>query len=110
MSLFPEAKRQNTESLGDCPRCKSPVREGAKGFFCDGGTCGFMMWKDNKFFSSKKKTLDRKTAAALLTEGRVFISGLFSEKTGRTYDATVVLEDTGGKFVNFKLEFAKGGK
>ena len=38
-----------------------------------------------------------------------------SEKTGKTYDAIVILDDTGGKFVNFKLDFpadkvTKGGK
>ena len=51
-------------------------------------------------------------AAALLKEGRVSISGLYSEKTGKTYDAVVILDDTGGKYVNFKLEFParKGGK
>ncbi|PLT63137.1 DNA topoisomerase III [Mediterraneibacter gnavus] len=38
------------------------------------------------------------------------MSGLYSEKTGKTYDAVVVLDDTGDKYVNFKLEFpaAKG--
>ena len=38
------------------------------------------------------------------------ISGLYSEKTGKTYDAVVVLDDTGDKYVKFKLEFpaAKG--
>lgn len=51
-------------------------------------------------------------AAALLKEGRVSMSGLYSEKTGKTYDAVVLLDDTGGKYVNFKLEFPakKGGK
>ncbi len=36
--------------------------------------------------------------------------GLYSEKTGKTYDATVVLEDD-GRYVGFKLEFdrQKGG-
>ena len=33
------------------------------------------------------------------------MSGLYSEKTGRTYDAEVILDDTGGKYVNFKLKF-----
>ncbi|QIB55499.1 hypothetical protein [Blautia producta] len=38
------------------------------------------------------------------------MSGLYREKTGKTYDAVVVLDDTGDKYVNFKLEFpaAKG--
>ena len=65
-----------------------------------------------KFFTGKKKTLTKPVAAALLKEGRVSMSGLYSEKTGRTYDAVVVLDDTGGKYVNFKLEFParKGGR
>jgi DNA topoisomerase-3 len=44
---------------------------------------------DNKFFAAKKKEITKSIAAALLTEGRVFIKGLYSEKTGKTYDATV---------------------
>ena len=48
---------------------------------------------------------------ALLKNGRAHVSGLYSEKTGKTYDATVVLEDD-GQYANFKLEFdqQKGGK
>ena len=39
------------------------------------------------------------------------MSGLYSEKTGKTYDAVVLLDDTGGKYVNFRLEFpAKKGR
>ena len=47
---------------------------------------------------------------ALLKNGRAHASGLYSEKTGKTYDATVVLEDD-GQYANFKLEFdrQKGG-
>ena len=29
---------------------------------------------------------------------------LNSEKTGETYDATVLLADTGGKYVNYRVE------
>ena len=48
--------------------------------------------------------------AALLKDGRTRVTGLYSEKSGKTYDATVVLEDT-GQYVNFKLDFdrQKGG-
>ena len=48
---------------------------------------------------------------ALLKDGRAHVAGLYSEKSGKTYDATVVMEDT-GQYVNFKLEFdqQKGGK
>ena len=110
--LFPDAKGNGCEAVGTCPRCGGTVYEGKKGFFCDNRDCSFVLWKDNKFFSSKKKTITKSVSAALLKEGRISISGLYSEKTGRNYDAVVILDDTGGKYVNFKLEFParKGGK
>lgn len=103
--LFPDTKRNRREAVGTCPRCGAPVYENKKGFSCDNRECTFMLWKENRFFSSKKKSITKAVAAALLKEGRVFISGLYSEKTGRTYNADVVMEDTGDKYVNFRLEF-----
>ena len=109
--LFPDAKRSGREAVGACPRCGGTVYEGKKGFFCDSQDCSFALWKDNKFFSGKKKSITKHVAAALLKEGRVSMSGLYSEKTGKTYDAVVLLDDTGGKYVNFRLEFpAKKGR
>lgn len=109
--LFPDAKKNKREAVGTCPRCGASVYEGKKGFFCDNQDCAFVLWKDNKFFSGKKKSITKSVAAALLKEGRVSMSGLYSEKTGKTYDAMVLLDDTGGKYVNFKLEFpAKKGR
>jgi DNA topoisomerase-3 len=93
--------------IGACLRCGSEVSESATGFFCSNRACKFAMWKDNRFFGAKGKKLDKKTAAALLTEGRVFFSDLRREKTGKTYAATILLEDTGDR-VNFKLDFTKG--
>ena len=103
--LFPSSKGTVHEAVGVCPRCGAPVYEGKKGFFCDNRECSFALWKDNRFFSSKKKSITKSVAAALLKEGRISMSGLYSEKTGKTYDAEVILDDTGGKYVNFKLEF-----
>lgn len=107
--------RSGREPVGVCPRCGKPVYEGKKGFYCSGykdtPPCGFALWKDDRFFTSKKKELTKKTAAALLKDGRVSMTGLYSRKTGKSYDAVVVLDDTGGKYVNFKLNFpGKGGK
>lgn len=103
--LFPSSGGTAHEAVGVCPRCGAPVYEGKKGFFCDNRECSFALWKDNRFFSSKKKSITKSVAAALLKEGRISMSGLYSEKTGKTYDAEVILDDTGGKYVNFKLEF-----
>ena len=103
--LFPSSRGTAHEAVGVCPRCGAPVYEGKKGFFCGNRECSFALWKDNRFFSSKKKSITKSVAAALLKEGRISMSGLYSEKTGKTYDAEVILDDTGGKYVNFKLEF-----
>jgi DNA topoisomerase-3 len=103
--LFPSGR----EVIGKCPRCGGDVVESKKGFFCENNNCRFGLWKDNKFFSVKKKTLTKAVAATLLKDGRAKLTGCYSEKTGKTYDATVILEDTGER-VNFKLEFNKEAK
>jgi DNA topoisomerase-3 len=105
-AMFPHKDRG--EVVGPCPRCGGGVFESPKGYFCGNRACKFGMWKDSRFFAAKRKTLDAKTAAALLTEGRVFFSDLYSEKTGKTYAASILLEDAGGK-TGYKLEFEKGG-
>lgn len=101
--LFPSDR----ESVGPCPRCGGAVVENKKGFFCENRECRFVLWKDSKFFTAKKKALTKTIAAALLNKGRVKLTGCFSEKTGKTYDATVVLEDDGAR-VNYKLVFDHG--
>lgn len=63
--------------------------------------------ENSKFFTVKKKNLTKSVAASLLKDGRVKLTGCYSEKTGKTYDATVVMEDTGEK-TNFKLVFGNG--
>jgi DNA topoisomerase-3 len=109
-NLFAGNTKDAGEQIGVCPRCGGAVRERGKGFFCENRSCGFALWKDNKFFSYKKKELTKSVAAALLKDGRVKMTGLYSEKTGKTYDAVVILADDGGKYVNFKLEFEKKDK
>jgi len=101
ISLF----RQEKESVGTCPRCGGSVVEGKKNFYCSNRDCGFVMWKDDKFFTSKKKTLTKSMAADLLQNGKTLVKGLYSGKTGKSYDAVVTLADTGDKYVNYRLEF-----
>jgi DNA topoisomerase-3 len=95
--------------IGKCPRCGADVIESGRGFFCSGRACRFALWKDSRFWQAKGKTLDKKTAAALLGERRVFFSDLTSEKTGKAYAAAILLEDDGEK-TNFRLDFEQGRK
>ena len=94
------------ENIGACPRCGGSVMERKLSFQCTRQGCGFTMWKNDRFFKDKHKELTKSAATALLKKGRVKMSGLFSEKKGTTYDAIVVLADT-GRYVNYTLEFEK---
>lgn len=90
--------------IGKCPRCSENVYEGKKNFYCGNRSCQFVMWKNDHFFEQRKKAFTPKIAAALLKNGKAKVKGLYSEKTGKIYDATVLLADTGGKYVNYRVE------
>ena len=90
--------------IGKCPRCGENVYEGKKNFYCGNRGCQFVMWKNDRFFEQRKKAFTPKIAAALLKNSKAKVKGLYSEKTGKTYDATVLLADTGGKYVNYRVE------
>ena len=108
-ALFP-SNRSSGEVIGKCPRCGGSIAEATKGFFCENKACKFSFFKDSKFFAMKKKTLTKDIAKALLTEGRIFMSGLMSEKTGKPYSATIILEDKGEGYPGFKMEFEQKGE
>ena len=95
------------EVIGTCPRCGQPVYEGKKNFACSDRSCGFVLWKNDRFWTSRKKELTKKMATDLLKKGRTNVKGMWSEKKQAAYDAAVILNDTGGKYINFKLEFPK---
>lgn len=95
------------ETIGKCPRCGSPVYVGKGNYYCSNKECSFCMWEDNKFFSSKKKKLTKKIAAELLDKGWCRVTGLYTPKRSQLYDAVIRLDDTGGKYVSFKMEFDK---
>ena len=102
-----EASRFDTarETVGKCPRCGSPVYVGKGNFYCSNRECSFCLWEDNKFFSSKKKKLTKKIAKELLDKGWCRVTGLYTPKKPQLYDAVIRLDDTGGKYVSFKMEF-----
>jgi len=96
--------------LGKCPRCGSPVYEGKKNYYCSNKECNFTMWKNDRFFEERKVNFSPKIAATLLKDGRAAVKKLYSPKTGKTYEGTVLLADTGGKYVNYRVELPKKRK
>ena len=100
-----DSGRPQREVIGICPRCGSSVFEGTKSFFCSSRACSFCLWKENKWLASMRKKLTKKMAVALLKDGRVHVSGFYSERKGRNFDADLVMEDTGER-VNYSLDFS----
>ncbi|GAB2046107.1 DNA topoisomerase 3 [Agathobaculum sp. TL06] len=98
--LFPSEH----EAVGRCPRCGKAVTERKQGFFCEDRACGFAIWKNNRWWENRRKTPTRAIVAALLKDGRAPVTGLWSEKAGRTYDAVIKMTDR-QKYVTFSLEF-----
>ena len=99
--------REEKPSVGKCPRCGSPVHEGKKNYYCSNKECAFVMWKNDRFFEERKTAFSAKIAAALLKSGKVNVKKMYSPKTGKTYDGIIVLADTGGKYVNYRIEVQK---
>ena len=102
-----ERFKEEKPVIGNCPRCKSPVYEGRKNYYCSNRDCSFAMWKNDRFFEERKTVFTRSIAAALLKSGKATVKKLYSVKTGKTYDGTVLLADTGGKYVNYKVTISK---
>ena len=98
--LFPSGR----EVVSKCPRCGGDVTESKKGFFCENTECRFGLWRDNKYFAAKHITLTRDHVTKLLSDKQVYMTGLYSQKNGKNYDAWVILDDN-GEFVRFRLEF-----
>ncbi|MBQ9716421.1 MAG: DNA topoisomerase 3 [Clostridia bacterium] len=103
--LFPSGR----EVIGKCPRCGGNVTESKKGFFCENTECRFGLWRDNKYFAAKHITLTRDHVTKLLSDKQVYMTGLYSQKNGKNYDAWVILDDN-GEFVRFRLEFDRDMK
>ena len=100
-----KVSRNGGEVIGTCPRCSKNVVVTPKAYSCEDRNCGFVIWKNDKFFEKSRKPLTKEMAASLIKNGKISVKGLYSEKSGKNYDATVCLDDT-GKYVNYRLEFA----
>ena len=98
-----ERFKEEKPVIGKCPRCGADIYEGRKNYYCANRDCAFTMWKNDRFFEERKVTFSPKIAAALLKDGKTKVKKLYSPKTGKTYDGTILLADTGGKYVNYRI-------
>ena len=108
----PNAPAKATPSapvMGTCPHCGSDVAEREKGFFCSNRECRFVIWKDNAFFNRLGKRPTRQVVDKLLRDGRARLKDCKSQRTGKTYNATVMLTTEADGRAQFSLEFENGG-
>ena len=101
---------KESNAVGKCPVCGSPVEEKAKAFFCSNRSCKFALWKNNRYFESIGKSMTSATAQKLLGSGKIKLKGCKSAKTGNTFDATVYMEVFEDGKTRFNMEFDNGGK
>ena len=99
-----ESNKPVKEEIGKCPKCQNSVYESEKNFYCSNRECSFALWKEDKFFKSQSKKINKTIAKGLLKQGEILVKGLKSQKSGKLYDAIIKMELV-EKYVNFKLEF-----
>ena len=100
----------NSKVIGSCPHCGADVAERDKGWFCANRECRFVLWKDNAYFKKIGKHLTAGMAEKLVKEGRVRLKDCKSQRTGRTYNADVLLTTEDDGRAKFQMEFDNSGK
>ena len=98
-----------TTVIGTCPHCGAEVIERQKGWFCSNRECRFILWKDNTYFKKIGKRLTAQMAERLVRDGRIRVKDCKSQKTGKTYNASVLLSTEADGRPKFQLEFESGG-
>ena len=96
--------------IGSCPHCGADVAERAKGWFCSNRECRFVLWKDNAYFKKIGKHLTAGMAEKLVRDGRVKLKDCVSQRTGKTYNADVLLTTEEDGRAKFQMEFDNSGK
>ena len=100
------APHHNKVSVGSCPVCGNPVHESKLSFCCADRSCKFALWKESRYLSNMRKTLDKKMAVDLLKKGRTHVKDFYSAKKDKTFAADLVMRVEDGR-AQYSLEFPK---
>ena len=93
--------------IGNCPLCKSPIREGKTNYYCSNKECKVCLWKEDNYLKSMKKSMTKKIASDFFNKGYSNIKGLVSPSKGTEFDAKVICTfDEEGR-CKYNLEFPK---
>jgi len=88
--------------LGTCPKCGGDVIEGEKGFGCASWRegCRFVLWKD----SICGKVLSANQIKSLLKKGKTPLIKGFKSKSGKSFAAYLIWEDSAEAKLKFEFE------
>ena len=100
------APYHNKVGVGNCPVCGNPVHESKLSFCCADRSCKFALWKESRYLSNMRKTLDKKMAVDLLKKGRTHVKDFYSAKKDKTFAADLVMRVEDGR-AQYSLEFPK---
>ena len=100
------ASHHNKVNVGKCPVCGNPVHESKLSFCCADRNCKFALWKESRYLSNMRKTLDKKMAVDLLKKGRTHVKDFYSAKKDKTFAADLVMRVEEGR-AQYSLEFPK---
>ena len=108
-TLLP-SREKSGKVIGSCPSCGSDIAEMQKGWFCTNKSCRFAIWRDNNYFKKLGKKMTPQLAEQLIRKGSAPLKNCRSARTGKTYNATVVISSGQNGESVFSLQFDKGGK
>lgn len=100
------APNHNKVSVGSCPVCGNPIHESKLSFCCADRNCKFALWKESRYLSNMRKTLEKKMAVDLLKKGRTHVKDFYSAKKDKTFAADLVMRIEEGR-AQYSLEFPK---
>ena len=86
------ALNSNRAAVAVCPKCGKSVVEFPKSYSCENGKdgCGFVVWK-----TIAGKTITAAQAKKLIEKGKTDLIKGFKSKTGKSFDAYLLLDESG---------------
>jgi DNA topoisomerase-3 len=97
-----EPQNSSPEILGICPACGGGIIEGKKGYGCQNWRqgCKFVLWKN----PICGKALTKTQVKSLLKKGKTALIKGFRSKTGKTFSAYLVWENSVEGKIKFEFE------
>lgn len=102
-TITPDGKAKTYDHvIGRCPFCDEKVIEFSKGYKCKNEKCSFIIWKNDAFFATMKKSITETMAREFINSGQSVVRGLTSKK-GNKFNALYSVEYSPGGRANYTL-------